>query len=142
MKETMRCPASCPVRASRRKPHKRPPMRNRSVTLLLALLGLAAAMPALGSSIITREFDSTALQRKWSYVVYLPGDYETSKLRYPVLYLLHGNGGGMYDWVKRGHIQATADALIASGEMPPAIIVMPDADSTWYVDRRRRWKRP
>jgi enterochelin esterase-like enzyme len=87
---------------------------------------------------VSREFDSPALQRKWTYAVYLPEGYDTSSLRYPVLYLLHGHGGGLYDWVNLGHIQQTADALIARGDMPPAIIVMPDAGSTWYVDRKER----
>jgi enterochelin esterase-like enzyme len=87
---------------------------------------------------VTREFDSTALQRKWAYAVYLPDGYEASNLRYPVLYLLHGHNGGLYDWVNLGHIQPTADALIARGEMPPAIIVMPDAGSTWFVDRKEK----
>jgi enterochelin esterase-like enzyme len=87
---------------------------------------------------VSREFDSPALQRQWTYAVYLPDGYDTSTLRYPVLYLLHGNGGGLYDWVNLGRIQQTADALIAHGDVPPAIIVMPDAGSTWYVDRKEK----
>ena len=106
--------------------------------LLLAVLALALSLPATAGVVVSREFDSPALQRKWTYAVYLPDGYQTSTLRYPVLYLLHGNGGGLYDWVNFGHIQQTADALIAHGDMPPAIIVMPDADSTWYVDRKEK----
>jgi enterochelin esterase-like enzyme len=37
-----------------------------------------------------------------------------------------------------GRIQPTADALIARGEIPPAIIVMPDAGTSWYVDRKEK----
>jgi enterochelin esterase-like enzyme len=99
---------------------------------------LAFAQPTAASSVQSREFDSPALQRKWSYAVYLPDGYETSTLRYPVLYLLHGHGGGLYDWVNNGHIQQTADQLIARGDIPAAIIVMPDAGSTWYVDRKEK----
>jgi enterochelin esterase-like enzyme len=106
--------------------------------LLLGLLALALSLPATAGVVVSREFDSAALQRKWSYAVYLPDGYETSTLRYPVLYLLHGHAGGQYDWVNFGHIQQTADALIARGDMPPAIIVMPDADSTWFVDRKEK----
>lgn len=106
--------------------------------LLLALLALACALPAAAGVVVSREFDSPALKRKWTYAVYLPEGYDTSALRYPVLYLLHGNGGGLYDWVNLGRIQQTADALIERGDMPPAIIVMPDADSTWYVDRKEK----
>ena len=55
-----------------------------------------------------------------------------------MLYLLHGNNGKLNDWATLGHIQPTADALIARGEIPPAIIVMPDAGTTWYVDRKEK----
>ena len=60
------------------------------------------------------------------------------RCNYPVLYLLHGHGGKLYDWATLGHIQPTADALIARGDIPPAIIVMPDAGTTWYVDRKEK----
>ena len=112
--------------------------RSPSLRLLaLAILALCS-VSALASSIVTREFASPALNRSWTYVVYLPSGYETSKLRYPVLYLLHGNAQKASDWVTSGHIQETADKLIASGQMPAAIIVMPDAGTTWYVDRKEK----
>ena len=106
--------------------------------LLFIALVLALSLPAAASIVITREFDSTALQRKWSYAVYLPDGYETSNLKYPVLYLLHGHGQDLYAWVNFGHIQPTTDELIAHGEIPPAIIVMPDAGTTWFVDRKEK----
>ena len=106
--------------------------------LLFVALALAFSLPAAASIVITRELDSAALQRKWSYAVYLPDGYETSSLKYPVLYLLHGHGQDLYAWVNFGHIQRTADELIAHGEIPPAIIVMPDAGMTWYVDRKEK----
>ena len=106
--------------------------------LIFAALAIAFSLPATASVIVTREFDSPALQRKWAYAVYLPDGYETSTLNYPVLYLLHGHGGKLSDWATLGHIQPTADALIARGGMPPAIIVMPDAGTTWYVDRKEK----
>ena len=90
------------------------------------------------SVIVTREFDSKALSRKWAYTVYLPDGYEASGLRYPVFYLLHGNGQSMNDWSVSGRIQPTTDELIASGKIPPTIIVMPDAGTTWYVDRKEK----
>jgi S-formylglutathione hydrolase FrmB len=105
---------------------------------VLALLALLLAAPALAGVVATREFKSAALVRQWSYAVYLPDGYDTSNLRYPVLYLLHGAGGDLNNWIVLGNIQATADALIAHGEIPPAIIVMPDAGESWYVDRKER----
>jgi len=91
---------------------------------------------ALASSIVTREIDSQVLGRKWSFNVYLPTGYEKSSDTYPVLYLLHGNTHNYKSWTVDGHIQETADALIAGGEIPAAIIVMPDGATTWYVDRK------
>jgi enterochelin esterase-like enzyme len=110
-------------------------MRAWFVAALLALLHSASAFAGI---IVSREFNSSALERKWTYAVYLPAGYESSGLRYPVLYLLHGNGGTLHDWVNAGRIQATADALMASGDIPHAIIVMPDAGTTWFVDRKEK----
>jgi len=107
-------------------------------SLFLAACALLLSSAAFASEIVTREFESSALGREWKYEVYLPSGYETSRLRYPVLYLLHGNGGSGRDWVDQGNVQSVADSLIASGDMPPAVIVMPDAGVTWYVDREEK----
>lgn len=103
---------------------------------ILVFIALSVAATSFASTVSTREFDSTALGRKWSYVVYLPSGYDGSELRYPVLYLLHGSGQKAYDWIGSGRLQQTADRMIANGEMPAAIIVMPEAGTTWFVDRK------
>lgn len=103
----------------------------------LALL-FAFGSNALAGVIIEREFDSSTLGRAWRYTVYLPDGYDGGDLRYPVLYLLHGNGGSGQSWVKQGNIQATLDELIAKKEIPAAIVVMPDAGTTWFVDRKEK----
>ncbi|MBC7984594.1 MAG: esterase family protein [Candidatus Obscuribacterales bacterium] len=106
---------------------------------VLALLALSSSFGAsAASTVVNREFASPALKRTWTYVVYSPANYEPTKLRYPVLYLLHGNGQKGSDWVTSGKIQTTADALIANREIPPVIIVMPDAGTTWFVDRKEQ----
>jgi enterochelin esterase-like enzyme len=110
----------------------------RPCAVFVAALLFVFCGTSIASTISTREFDAPALQRRWSYVTYLPTDYDRTDKRYPVLYLLHGNAQKAYDWVSSGHIQQTADRLIASGEMPAAIIVMPEAGTTWYVDRKER----
>lgn len=103
-------------------------------TWLLALLAGAAAWAQAGT-IEGAEFKSALLGRSWAFNVYLPTGYDPNgPLRYPVLYLLHGNGADRNEWSTRGRIRRTADALIESGEIPPAIIVMPDAGTSWYVD--------
>jgi len=106
-------------------------------TWLLALLAGMAALAAQAGTIEGAEFRSAVLGRTWAFNVYLPTGYDPAgALRYPVLYLLHGNGADRNEWTLRGRIRRTADALIESGEIPPAIIVMPDAGNSWYVDLR------
>lgn len=107
-------------------------------SLLWMAGALLLAVPSLASEIVTREFESATLQRTWAYEVYLPSGYERSRLNYPVLYLFHGNGGSRQDWVQKGRIQRTADSLITRRDIPPAIIVMPDAGASWFVDRREK----
>jgi len=107
-----------------------------AIACAIALVGIQSIANA--SEIVAREIDSTTLNRKWSYSVYLPTGYETARIKYPVLYLLHGNAQTHADWTSRGGIQATVDALIASGEIPACVIVMPDAGTTWYVDRKEK----
>ncbi|WP_257786050.1 alpha/beta hydrolase [Pandoraea norimbergensis] len=69
----------------------------------------------------------------------MPTGYESSgKTTYPVLYLLHGNDGVRNDWVVKGHMQSTMDKLISHGDIPPAIVIMPDANTNWYVDLKER----
>ena len=113
-------------------------MSARGLIWVLATLSILAGPTSVAGVIVAREFSSSALGRTWSYAVYLPEGYESSQLRYPVLYLLHGNGGHLYSWVNEGRIQSTLDALIDRGEIPPAIVVMPDAGTTWFVDRKEK----
>jgi len=105
-------------------------------TLALALLAWLPAAPACAGTVLAAQLHSALLGRDLAYNIYLPDGYEDGRLRYPVLYLLHGNGADRDEWVRQGHIRDTADALIASGAIPPAIIVMPGAGASWYVDLR------
>jgi enterochelin esterase family protein len=74
--------------------------------------------------------------------VYLPPSYETSDLRYPVLFALAGfTGTGLsylnHDWYQP-NLPAMLDALIDRGAMPPAVVVMVDGmtalGGNQYVD--------
>jgi len=56
--------------------------------------------------------------------VYTPPDYDTSKTRYPVLYLLHGWGEDESGWHRQGHADFILDNLIAAKRAKPMIIVM------------------
>jgi enterochelin esterase-like enzyme len=104
--------------------------------VLCALLALAAAAwSVVHASEIRREtVASPALGRSLAYLVYVPDGYDAGALRYPVLYLLHGAGSDENTWTDRGHIKEKADKLIASGAMPPALIVMPGCRACWWID--------
>ncbi len=56
--------------------------------------------------------------------VYTPAGYETSKEKYPVLYLLHGIGGDEEAWMDLGRASQILDNLIAQGKAKPMIVVM------------------
>ena len=55
--------------------------------------------------------------------VYTPAGYETSKAKYPVLYVLHGIGGDEDAWVTQGRATQIIDNLIARGQAKPMIVV-------------------
>jgi enterochelin esterase family protein len=56
--------------------------------------------------------------------VYTPPGYDTSKKRYPVLYLLHGAGEDQTGWGWQGRANFILDNLIADGKAKPMILVM------------------
>lgn len=77
---------------------------------------------------------SAILGNEVKYCIYLPSDYETSSRRYPVLYLLHGFTDDETGWTQFGEAHLIADRLLQAGEIPPMIIVMPDAGVSWYIN--------
>ncbi len=63
-------------------------------------------------------------------LVYLPPDYDTTKTRYPVLYLQHGGGEDESGWIRQGKANFILDNLIASGSTKPMIVVMANGYAT------------
>jgi enterochelin esterase-like enzyme len=61
---------------------------------------------------------------RWVWI-YTPPNYEHTNARYPVLYLLHGNGESMSGWVWNGRANIILDNLISDGKARPMIAVMP-----------------
>jgi len=57
--------------------------------------------------------------------VYTPPGYDRSNAKYPVYYLLHGNGETQNGWVMNGRANIILDNLIADGKAQPMIAVMP-----------------
>lgn len=77
---------------------------------------------------------SNILNRLVKYTIYLPFDYETSQRTYPVVYLLHGYTDDHTGWLQFGEINRYADKAIYEGTIPPMIIVMPNGDSSWFIN--------
>lgn len=105
----------------------------RSVLAAL-LLGAGAASAETGSTV--REFerlDSRALGRALTYSVYLPPGHSPAE-RYPVAYLLHGVNGNHLEYLHDGRLREILDGLIASGRSMKMIVVMPEGETSWYVD--------
>lgn len=106
----------------------------RWVAVVLGVAVAAAATAVSASELTHRVLASKALKRDFSYLVYLPDEYDADGARYPVLYLLHGAGGDENSWIDGAHIKERADKLIASGAIPPSIIVVPSCPTCWWVD--------
>jgi enterochelin esterase-like enzyme len=70
--------------------------------------------------------------------VYTPPGYDdqgAAERRYPVVYLLHGWPGSDGNWPGLGRAVVTADSLIASGRIPPVILVFPNGNGRGWFGR-------
>ena len=75
-------------------------------------------------SVTRRWYDSPGNNMARRVTVYTPAGYESSKDKYPVLYLLHGMGGDEEAWIALGRTSQILDNLIAQGKAKPMIVVM------------------
>jgi enterochelin esterase-like enzyme len=74
--------------------------------------------------------------------IYLPPDYESSDMHYPVIYLLHGYDGDNKLWFGHGYAQVNLapimNDLIADKTIEPMILVSPDCnmrfEGCWYIN--------
>jgi enterochelin esterase-like enzyme len=71
-------------------------------------------------------YNSPVLGMQRRMLVYTPAGYETSKEKYPVLYLLHGASIDEEGWTTMGKAHLILDNLISQGKAKPMIIVMPN----------------
>ncbi|HVV46465.1 MAG TPA: alpha/beta hydrolase-fold protein [Bryobacteraceae bacterium] len=81
--------------------------------------------PVPHGSVHVEFYDSKNLGTQRMFYVYTPPGYETGKQKYPVLYLLHGNGQIEASWTWTGRANVILDNLIADGKAKPMIVVMP-----------------
>src|SRR5829696_6014580 len=128
-----------------------PSLRNAAcgvATLVLLMLvpsaiGSSSSITAAAGTITAASFSSSTLGETVKYNVYLPAAYGESTKRYPVVYLLHGRGDSMSAWTQ---VKGTLDEMIAAGDIPATIAVMPDAPwssrASYYVDSAYRGADP
>lgn len=107
--------------------------RLRLAALLLALLAALAALYyvyAGRARVEAVRLESKTLGRAVNYMVVLPPGYGlfTSRARrYPVIYMLHGWGGGYDSWLTRSSLRSYA-------EEHQLIVVTPEGEKGWYTD--------
>ncbi|UWZ84937.1 alpha/beta hydrolase [Occallatibacter riparius] len=70
-------------------------------------------------------FGSAALRRDITYRVYVPAQVQQGR-KLPVIYLLHGGGGGFRDWSNYSDVGAYASRGY--------VLVMPDGGSSYWVN--------
>jgi putative tributyrin esterase len=71
------------------------------------------------------SFHSAALARDMPYRVFLPAMLPAGQ-KLPVIYLLHGGGGGFHDWSNYSDIAKFAQRNV--------ILVMPEGDSSYFMN--------
>jgi S-formylglutathione hydrolase len=107
-----------------------------AAVLALALAGAAHAQ----SKLETVELTTRLVPSPGKYTVLLPAGYAPSKGPYPLVLLLHG-GDGDNGFLAR--MRPTIEAAWAAGELPPAVIVTPDAHRSLYMDYKdgsQKWE--
>ena len=76
--------------------------------------------------LVRDEWYFSTVTQKWRRaMIYTPPGYDTNtKMKYPVLYLLHGWGENELGWTFQGHVDQIMDNLLAEGKTKPFLIVM------------------
>jgi enterochelin esterase-like enzyme len=75
-------------------------------------------------------FQSKALGRRDSYLIYLPHGYAQAAARgarFPVLYLLHGTYSEAMHYIDVGKVGVDLDTLLAKHRARPFLVVMPES---------------
>lgn len=100
------------------------------VRITVIVLTFVASVCSLSAqTLLTDSAYSNAVRRMKTFSVMLPQSYGSreASYRYPVLYLLHGWGGGYRDWALKTRLREYLSWY-------DLIVVMPDAENSWYVN--------
>lgn len=100
--------------------------------------GLIRAVDRTGGRLMTVDFRSRALGREAKYLVFLPAGYRPSQ-RLPVFYGLHGMPGRPLAFTVDAEIEPRLERLIATGQVPPMILVFPDGRIDGRISSDSEW---
>ncbi len=104
-----------------------------SVTSIFIIDGVQADLYKVNNvphgTVASRWYESPTLGFTRRITIYTPPGYENSKMKYPVLYLLHGAGGDEQSWIELGRAAQILDNLLAQGKIKPMIVVMPNGNA-------------
>ncbi len=104
---------------------------------LITIAAIICTAITAQSKVITDSIKSNILSATVKINIYLPAEFDSNPTKqYPVLYLLHGLTDTYAAWVEKGHLDQVADEMIQKGEIPPMIIIMPNAGGP---NTRRTW---
>lgn len=78
-----------------------------------------------GVKMVDVTFHSAALNRDMPYRAIIPATIAANQ-KLPVLYLLHGGGGGFHDWSNYSDVAGYAERGL--------ILVMPEGNSSYYIN--------
>ncbi|MBI2825644.1 MAG: hypothetical protein HYX69_13250 [Planctomycetia bacterium] len=113
----------------------------RSIAFSIVLIALFAIRVTAAEPLPVRtiEHEADSVGRAMKYNLILPADYDATRQRYPVVYLLHGLTSNYTAWATMNVPKVAADYKL--------IVVMPDVGNTWYVNwaesegtRPNRWE--
>lgn len=107
---------------------------NTKKTLFSGLLLLLSALLSAQSKVeLSKTIQSNILQQNERYSTYLPNGYSDTT-NYPTLYLFHGYGGNENSWLKQGKLHGIIDSLINVKQIPPIIVICPNARNSYFIN--------
>ena len=97
--------------------------------LLLPIVLVFVSFCVQAAEVDTIQVFSKSMQKEIKVVVVKPAQYKKKKLRFPVVYLLHGYSGSYAQWIK------DAPLLMQHADQFNQLLVCPDGGyNSWYFD--------
>ena len=111
-------------------------MKTSKLIFFLAVFTLFALLPEVQGELKTINITGKITNKKITFDVYLPKNYNKNGAGYPVIYNLHGRGGSH----KSGEaFRVPMQQAIAKGILQPVIGIYPDGTKNgWYADSKDR----